>query len=128
MKEELNMQKRGISLVVLVITIIILIIIAATVIISLSNTGVIGNANEAVASINLKQAKEVVQVAHFKGVKQGLKGEELKTYVINYLKKKGFEDLSEFDITVTDKSVSIKKHHQKNKKLNQQYLIHGKIV
>ena len=41
------MKKRGISLIVLVITIIVMIILAAAIIISLNNTGIIGNANKA---------------------------------------------------------------------------------
>ena len=47
-------MKKGISLIVLVITIIVMIILAASVVISLSNNGIIGRANEAVFKQNVK--------------------------------------------------------------------------
>ena len=101
------MQKKGISLIVLVITIIVMIILAAAIIISLNNTGIIENANKAVSDTDLKQAQEIAQVAHLEGVHQGLKGEELKTYVTDYLKRSGFENLDKFVITVTDEKVTV---------------------
>ena len=45
-------MKKGISLIVLVITIIVMIILAASVVITLSNTGVINRASEAVNLTN----------------------------------------------------------------------------
>ena len=45
-------MKKGISLIVLVITIIVMIILAATVVITLSNTGVINRASQAVDLTN----------------------------------------------------------------------------
>ena len=41
-------KKQGISLIVLVITIIVMIILAASVVLTLSNSGIINKANEAV--------------------------------------------------------------------------------
>lgn len=55
-------SKRAISLIVLVITIIILSILAATVIINLSNTNIISEANNAVNKYNLKQMETSVQL------------------------------------------------------------------
>ena len=53
------MQKnKGISLIVLVITIIVMIILAGSIIITLSNSGVINKANEAVDLSNEKQMQE----------------------------------------------------------------------
>ena len=51
------MEKRGISLVVLVITIIVLTILAGAVIISLSNSGIIARGNEAVFKANVDSYK-----------------------------------------------------------------------
>ncbi|MBR6613829.1 MAG: hypothetical protein IKK84_03585 [Clostridia bacterium] len=48
----INKQKKGISLIVLVITIIVMIILAASVIVSLNNTGVIDKAGQAVDETN----------------------------------------------------------------------------
>jgi len=47
-------NKKGISLIVLVITIIVMIILAAAIILSLNNAGIIGNANKAVEMTNDK--------------------------------------------------------------------------
>lgn len=49
--------KEGISLIVLVITIIVMIILAAAIIISLNNTGIIGEANKATIKQNLNNYK-----------------------------------------------------------------------
>ena len=51
-------EKQAISLIVLVITIIIMAILAATVIITLSNTNVINEANNSVEKANLSSYKE----------------------------------------------------------------------
>ena len=54
-------SKRGISLIVLVITIIVMIILAAAIILSLNNAGIIGNANKAVQETNVANASAKVQ-------------------------------------------------------------------
>ena len=53
------MKKKGISLIVLVITIIVMIILAASVVITLSNTGVINRASEAVDLTNEAQVQDL---------------------------------------------------------------------
>lgn len=55
-------NKKAISLIVLVITILVLSILATTVIISLSNSNVISEANDAVNKYNLKQMEMSVQL------------------------------------------------------------------
>lgn len=57
------MKNKGISLIVLVITIIVLAILATTVIISLSNTNIITEASDAVKEYNVKQAEGKLSVA-----------------------------------------------------------------
>ena len=52
-------MKKGISLIVLVITIIVMIIIAASVVITLTNTGITNKANEAVDLTNEKQVQNL---------------------------------------------------------------------
>ena len=54
----MKMQKRGISLIVLVITIIVMIILAATIIISLNNSGIISNSQEATFKQNIGNYKD----------------------------------------------------------------------
>ena len=53
-------KKKGISLIVLVITIIVMIILAGSIIITLSNSGIITKANEAVDLNNEKQMEEYI--------------------------------------------------------------------
>ena len=56
--------KRGISLIVLVITIIVMIILAAAIILSLQSSGIIGRANEAKVKNDIASAKELVAIAN----------------------------------------------------------------
>ena len=55
----INKQKKGISLIVLVITIIVMIILAASVIISLNNTSVIDKAGQAVDETNESELEHI---------------------------------------------------------------------
>ena len=57
-------MKKGISLIVLVITIIVMIIIAGAIIISLSQTNVIEQANDATARSNKAEAKSLVAIIY----------------------------------------------------------------
>ena len=56
--------KGGISLIVLVITIRVMIILAAAIILSLSNSGIIGKANKAKTDTDISNAKDLVAMAH----------------------------------------------------------------
>ena len=56
-------NKKGISLLVLVITIIVMIILAAAIILSLQSSGIIGKANEAKAKTDVANAKQIVAIA-----------------------------------------------------------------
>ena len=56
-------NKKAISLIVLVITIIVMIILAASVVITLSNTGIIDRANEATYETELKQIQDLAALA-----------------------------------------------------------------
>ena len=56
-------QKKGISLIVLVITIIVMIILAAAIILSLNSSGIIGKANDAKNKSDMANAKQVVILA-----------------------------------------------------------------
>ena len=62
MMKNLRKNKSGISLIVLVITIIVMIILATAIILSLSNSGIIGKANSAVQANNVAQIKERVEL------------------------------------------------------------------
>ena len=58
--KNLRKNKSGISLIVLVITIIVMIILAAAIILSLSNSGIIGKANKAKTDSDTASLKEYV--------------------------------------------------------------------
>lgn len=60
MMKNLRKNKSRISLIVLVITMIVMIKLAAAIILSLSNSGIIGKANSAVQANNVAQIKESV--------------------------------------------------------------------
>lgn len=64
-------MKKGISLIVLVITILVLAILAGAVIISLSNTNVIEQASEATREANLANAKNAVTLEYAAAVARG---------------------------------------------------------
>jgi len=100
-------NKRGVSLIVLVITIIVMIILAGTIILTLDNTGVIDRANEAVEKTNLA---EVQNLASLKWAEAFIDGKttqrELETEVLNGLNKEKI-DLSPYNITVTDEGVTV---------------------
>ena len=57
-------QKKGISLIVLAITIIVMIILAAAIILSINSSGIIGKANEAKEKTDILSAKEIVAMAN----------------------------------------------------------------
>lgn len=57
-------MKKGISLIVLVITIIVMIIIAGAIIISLNSSNVISQANDAVQGSDLANARNAVMLAY----------------------------------------------------------------
>ena len=57
-------MKKGISLIVLVITIIVMIIIAGAIIISLSQTNVIDQADNATYKSNIAEAKSLVSLVY----------------------------------------------------------------
>ena len=62
--KNMKTYKRGISLIVLVVTVIVLAILATTVIISLSNTNIIGQASDTVNEANLATYREQAALAY----------------------------------------------------------------
>ncbi len=98
-------NKKGISLIVLVITIIVMIILAASVIISLSNTGIINKANEAVDKTNKSEVYNLATLTWAEAFMDGKRGDTLKTAVLDALK----DYTDEYDIVVDDNGVSVNK-------------------
>ncbi len=106
------MKKQGISLIVLVITIIIMIILASTVIMTLSDTGIISAAND---TINKSNKIEVTQYANLVWVEEymsGKRGATLRDAVLERLDE--YKD--KYNIGVTSKGVTVK---DKNESLDE---------
>ena len=98
-------RKQGISLIVLVITIIVMIILASSVVITLSNTGIINKASEATDATNLQQVQQLATLTWADGYMDALRGNQLKDYVLDQMK----DYTDDFDIDVTDQGVEVNK-------------------
>ncbi|MBR6641053.1 MAG: hypothetical protein IKL08_02530 [Clostridia bacterium] len=96
-------NKQGISLIVLVITIIVMIILAASVVITLSNSGIINKASEATGKTNRAQVEQYASIVWAEAYMDGLRGEDLKDAVLEKLED--YTDDYTFD--VTDKGVNV---------------------
>ncbi|MBR6689380.1 MAG: type II secretion system protein [Clostridia bacterium] len=101
------MQKKGISLIVLVITIIVMIILAAAVVISLNNTGIINRANEAVDSTNTKQVEQIVSLAWAEAYASGERDVTKLQEAVDKALQDNNINKDQFDIVVTDKGVTV---------------------
>ena len=96
-------MKKGISLIVLVITIIVMIVLAASVVITLNNSNIITKANDATQRTNTAQVEQLANIAWAEGYVEKLRGESLNSYVQEAMKN--YTD--DYTITVTDKGVSV---------------------
>ena len=100
-------MKKGISLIVLVITIIVMIIIAATVVISLSNTGIIDRADQAVQLTNEKQVQDLAAMVWAEKYMDKYRGEDLTREVLEELEAEGIT-ADDWNITITDSGITVK--------------------
>ncbi len=96
-------MKKGISLIVLVITIIVMIILAASVVITLNNSNIITKANDATQKTNTSQVEQLANIAWAEGYLEKLRGDALNSYVQEAMKN--YTD--NYTITVTDKGVIV---------------------
>ena len=99
-------NKQGISLIVLVITIIVMIILAASVVITLSNTGVIGRANEAVDLTNEAQVQDLAALTWADAYMDNKRGTDLVNEVTTKLGEQGVTS-DKWNITITDTGVVV---------------------
>ena len=101
------MQKRkGISLIVLVITIIVMIILAASVVITLSNTGIINRASQAVDLTNEKQVQDLAALIWAECYLDSDKKADLENSVKTELAKQGITT-DKWNIIVTNTGVTV---------------------
>ena len=99
-------KKKGISLIVLVITIIVMIILAASVVITLSNTGIINKANQAVQLTDEKQVQDLASLIWADAYMDSAKRDDIVNVVMQELAKQGITD-ENWNIVVNDKGVTI---------------------
>ncbi len=105
-------KKKGISLIVLVITIIVMIILAAAVVVTLSNTGIIGRASEAVDDTELNDVRHLATLAWSEAYLEGL---DLEDAVFEALENNNV-NTDKYDIIVTDKGVTVNKKDENAEK------------
>ena len=100
-------RKHGISLIVLVITIIVMIILAASVVITLSNTGVINKASQAVQITDEKQIEQLVNMAWADAYAGGKRTEEELKGAVEQVLAENKVDTNKIAINVTEKGVEV---------------------
>ena len=101
-------RKQGISLIVLVTTIIVMIILAASVVISLSNTGIIDRANQAVNLTDERQVQELASLAWVDAYWDNDRVDSIETVVKEKLEEQGVTE-DKWNIIVTDNGVTVTK-------------------
>ncbi len=117
-------MKKGISLIVLVITIIVMIILAASVVITLSNTGVINKASQAVDLTNERQVQDLAALVWADEFMAGKRGEMLKEAVLDKLE----DYTTDYIITVTDSGISVSKTPTLGELISNPETDYGKMV
>ncbi len=99
-------MKKGISLIVLVITIIVMIILAASVVITLSNTGIIDRASQAVDLSNERQVQDLASMIWAEVYLDESRTDSIEKVVKDKLADQGITD-ENWDIVVSGTGVSV---------------------
>ena len=101
------MKKQGVSLIVLVITIIVMVVLAGAVILSLNNTGLMKQSQNAVNQYNLKQVEALASSAWGQAfVKGNRTQEDLEKYVLDNLQKH-IMNIDNYEVIVTTTGVTV---------------------
>ncbi len=107
-------NNKGISLIVLVITIIVMIVLASAVIVTLSNSGIINNASEATELTNLKQVEQLANLAWSEAYLNMAKTDaEFEEMVLDELDKNGV-NTDDYIIEVDKNGVTVNLRPQLN--------------
>ena len=100
-------RKKGISLIVLVITIIVMVVLAGAIIVTLTNSGIIERAKEARDKANLNEVKEAANLLWSEAFLNNIRDQEgLEDAVINGLTAQKV-DTTKYTITVTTNGVTV---------------------
>ena len=103
-------NKKGISMIVLAITIIVMIVLASAIILSLRSSGIIDKANEAKSKTDIANAKQVVAMAEaeWKLDEEKIRNEgydSFKEYAEDNLEKAGFKINGKDSYEVTEEGI-----------------------
>jgi len=100
-------NKKGISLIVLVITIIVMVVLAGAIIVTLTNNGIIGRAKDARDKTSLNEVKEAANLLWSEAFLNNIRDQEgLEDAVINGLTAQKV-DTTKYTITVTTNGVTV---------------------
>ena len=101
-------KKKGISLIVLIITIIVMIILASATVITLNNSGIINKANQAVKETDLAQVQYLATLAWSEAyLDENLReADDIKAYIETKLTESKI-DLNKYELNVTEKGVNV---------------------
>ncbi len=99
-------KKKGISLIVLIITIVVMVTLTTAIVLTLNNTGIIEKANEATAKTNLAQIQQAANLIWADAFMEGKRDNDLKDAVINRLAEQKI-DTTGLYIYVTNKGVTV---------------------
>ena len=102
-------KNKGISLIVLVITIIVMIIFTTTIILSLNNSEIIGNASTAVERTNLQQIRYIAELEWANAYLEygnNVSQKQVKEAIVSKLEEQNI-DLTLYDIVVTKQGVVV---------------------
>lgn len=104
----MKIKKKAISLIVLVITIIVLAILAATVIVSLSNSGIINKSSDVVKEYDLAQVRSMANMAWGEALmdQKVVVDSDYDAYVKQYLTNAGV-DLNEYEVSAGASGVEV---------------------
>ena len=99
-------MKKGISLIVLVITIIVMIILAASVVVTLSNTGIIDRATQATQLTNKAQVQDLATLVWMDAYMENKRDSELERVVLENLTNQGVS-ATDWEIVVTNSGITV---------------------
>lgn len=109
-EREGKRMKKGISLIVLVITIIVMVILSGAIVLTLNNNGLIAKAEDAVKQTNLATIREVAQMAWAEAYMGGAREQvDLEQAVLNALAENGIteKDYKGYTLVVTTKGAEL---------------------
>ena len=109
------MNKRGMSLVTLVVTVLIIMILSLAIVTNLNNTRLIETAENVVGEYNLKNIEQAANVAYYNIYFDNLKHGSRSTITVNELKERMIKDgikgevLDKFNLSINNGNIIVTK-------------------